>query len=329
MLYVIFALWKIPFCLNTNNLFMDIVVKVDKDLEDLGEDVDYTQDAHLALNISIFQLVIYLFRFLSIWTSLSRLNVPMPLERLFQVIYSDALADIATAHYCFFLKVVRGRYERINKVLDEIKNHKSWEYKLFSRINTGANVHKAIGLQDKYVCEKIKACAKMYGMLYKVTDATNVMFGAILVATISVSLNDIIIYMFYFMEATAAGLFHDVEKYIVFVIYVTWQIVYGIVIIYLLVYVSERAVYTAKNTSFIVHEILDSDFSPPIKVEAMQLSIQVLHQKPVFTAKGLYELNYALLHQLSRSISTYLIILLQFVTDAKQTAALEYLNTRD
>ncbi|KAJ8732608.1 hypothetical protein PYW07_015207 [Mythimna separata] len=315
---------------------MEIVVKVDKALEDLGEDVDYTKDAHLALNISICQLAVYLFRFLTIWTSLSRLNVPIPLERLYQVLYSDALAFIAAAHYDFFLKVVRGRYDRINKVLEDIKNHKSWEYKLFAQTNTVGSVHKAIGLQDKYVCEKIQACAKMYGMLYKMTDISNRTFGGILVATIFVSLTDIIINMFYFMEATAAGLFHDVERYIVFLIYVAWQIAYGIGIIYLIVYISEGAVYAAMRLSiqtlhqkpvFTAQGLYELNYA--LIHQAMQLSIQVLHQKPVFTAQGLYELNYALLHQLSRSIATYLIILLQFVTDAKQTAALEFLNTGD
>ncbi|KAJ8732609.1 hypothetical protein PYW07_015208 [Mythimna separata] len=314
-LYVLFALWKIPYSLNTNNQFIEIVVKVDKALEALGEDVDYTQDAHLALILSIFQLTVNLFRLLSIWTSFNRLNLLVPLERLYQVVYSDALAFIAAAHYFFYLKVVRGRYERINKVLEEIKNHKSWEYKLFSRTNTVGSVHKAIGLQDKYVCEKIQACAKMYGMLYQVTDAINIMFGTILTATIFVSLNDIIIYMFYFMEATAARLFYDVEKYVVFLIYVAWQMAYGISIIYFIVYVSERAVCAAQNASFVVHEIMNIDFNPAVKAEAMQLSIQVLHQKPVYTAHGLYVLSYPLLYQFTQAVYTSLIILLQFVAD--------------
>ncbi|CAB3243894.1 unnamed protein product [Arctia plantaginis] len=49
---------------------------------------------------------------------------------------------------------------------------------------------------------------------------------------------------------------------------------------------------------------------------AMQLSLQLLHQRPTFTAHGLYKFNYALFEQTARSVSTYLVILLQFVTDA-------------
>ncbi|KAJ8732177.1 hypothetical protein PYW08_014907 [Mythimna loreyi] len=162
----------------------------------------------------------------------------------------------------------------------------------------------------------------MYGMLYKVTDAINIVFGAILTATIFVSLNDIIIYMFYFMEATAARLFHDLEKYVVFLTYVAWQMAYGIGIIYLIVYVSERAVNAAQNASFIVHEIMNIDFNPAVKAEAMQLSIQVLHQKPVYTAHGLYVLNYPLLYQFTQSVYTSLIILLQFVADNNEPGLL-------
>ena len=240
-LYVIFALWKIPFSLNADNTFMELVVSVDKTLEDLGENVNYTQDAHMALNMSIFQLLIFLLRLVSIWATLTRLNISIPMERLHQVIFSDALAFIIVAHYCFFLKVVRGRYVHINKVLEDVKNQKSWEYKLFAR--SSMTVQKPVGLQDKYVCEKIKACAKMYGMLHKVCDATNRVFGSMLMVTTLISFSHIVIYMFYFMEATAAGLFHDVQKYVVFLVYVGWQIGYAVVMVFLVVLVSERAMF--------------------------------------------------------------------------------------
>ncbi|KAH9641368.1 hypothetical protein HF086_012655 [Spodoptera exigua] len=310
MLFVIFGLWKIPFGLNINNRFMEIVVEVDRSLEDVGENVDYRKDAHLALIMSILQCLVFFLRLASIWVGLSYLEVPIPMERLYQVIYSDSLAVIVAAHYFFFLRVIRGRFGYINKVLDDIKSHKSWEYKLFARGNMMVNPRKAEGLQEKYICEKIRACAKMYGKLYRVAEATNRLFGSMCMITLFLCLTYIVVYMFYFMEATAAGLFRDVDRYVVFVIYVAWQIFYSVGVTVLIVFVSELAMY-----------------------EALQFSVQCLHQKPVFTANGLYALDYSLLHQVSefprpdnnercffqlaRTVSTYLVILLQFVTDRK------------
>lgn len=242
-IYVIFAMWKIPYSLSRNIRFMEIMINVDKSLEKLGENVDYNRDARSAFNMAMAQVIICLVRLFSIWATLSDLDVSIPLESMYQVLFSDALALVSSAHFCFFLMVIEGRFKYINKVLAEIKSHKSWEYKIFVRSNMTASVQKAVGLQDRYICEKIRACAQIYGMLYKVTDATNKMFGTMLVLTMLVYLAYIILYMFYFMEATAAGLFHDVPRYIVFLVYVFWQIGYAIVIIFLIVYCSEGALY--------------------------------------------------------------------------------------
>lgn len=258
MLFVIFGLWKIPFGLNINNRFMEIVVEVDMSLEELGENVDYKKDARLALMMSILQCVMFFFRLGSIWGALSYLDVPVPMERLYQVIYSDSLAVVMAAHYFFFLRVIRGRFGYINKVLRDIKSHKSWEYKLFARGNMMVNAQKVEGLQEKYICEKIRACAKMYGKLYKVTEATNRLFGSMCMITLFVSLTYIVVYMFYFMEATAAGLFRDVDRYIVFVIYVAWQIFYPVGVIVQIVFVSELAVYEVKSTLIYLHVIINS-----------------------------------------------------------------------
>ncbi|XP_047020137.1 putative gustatory receptor 28a isoform X2 [Helicoverpa zea] len=316
-IYVIFAFWKIPFRLNINNGFMGMVVKVDKALEELGATVNYNFDALLALSMSISQTSLCVTRLLSVWLTLRHLGVPVPSEKMFQVILSDSLALIATAHYSFFLTVLRSRFRHMNKILQDIKNHKSWEHKLFIRGSMFSNPQKAVSLQDKFICEKIKACANIHAMLYKMTDLINKVFGSILMVTILIYQTYTVWFMFSFMEATAAGLFHDVERYVVFCINVFWEIGYATFITFMVIYVSERAVYESQQTPFILHQIMYSDFSPEVKAEAMQLSIQCMHQKLVFTAFGLYELNYATLHNLCRSVCTYLIILLQFVTDAK------------
>ncbi|XP_075971101.1 putative gustatory receptor 28a [Anticarsia gemmatalis] len=316
IVYVLVAMWKIPFCLSGNRTIMQIIINSDKILESLGEKVDYNKDAYSASAIAFGQLIIYLVRLFSIWLTLHNLNVDIPSERMYQVVFSDSLALIVTAYYCFFLVVLRGRFRYANKVLKEINSHTSWEYKIFVRGKMTSNVQKAGNLQDKYISEKIKTCARVYGMLYKVVMAMNEVFGLMLVMTMFVCLIYIILYMFYFMEATAGGLFHDLPKYIDFSIYVFWQAAYAVGILYVIVYFCECVMREARETSYILHEIMSGDLSPSVTSEAMQLSLQLLHQRPIFTAYGLYKLNYALFEQGARSASTYLVILLQFVTDA-------------
>nr|XP_049702862.1 putative gustatory receptor 28a [Helicoverpa armigera] len=295
--FIIFAYYKIPFGVNINKVFISMTVDLDKALENLGENVDYRLDALLALVISISQIALSTTRFFSIWLTIYQLDVPIPLERMHQVICSDTLALIATAHYCFYVKVIKSRFQHMNKILEDIKNHKSWEYKLFTRGSMVANVQKAKGLEDKYICEKIKACGKIHSMLYKMIEANNKMFGSMIMLTVLVYISYITLYMFYFMEATAAGLFHHPDKYAVLFIYVLWEIGYASVTIYVIVYISEYAAYEAQKTSFILHDIMNSDFSPAVAAEALQLSVQCLHQRPIFTAYGLYELNYETLQE--------------------------------
>ncbi|XP_026729411.1 uncharacterized protein LOC113495039 [Trichoplusia ni] len=250
--FVVFAMWKIPVSFSRSISFMEVICNVDRAFESLGESIDYNRDAKSSFFMSIIQLVIYLIRLFTTWASLGYVEIPIQSERMFQVMYSDALALISTTHFCFFLIVVQSRFKYVNKVLEEIRSQKSWEYKLFARSNLATvNVQKAVILQERYICKKIRACAKIYSMLYKVTEATNKMFGVLLTFTIFVSLCYIILYMFYFMEATAAGLFHDVPRYMVFLIYVSWQIFYSLGIVVFVVFTCEQAMFEVRHAYFI------------------------------------------------------------------------------
>ncbi|KAG7299553.1 hypothetical protein JYU34_016514 [Plutella xylostella] len=151
-------------------------------------------------------------------------------------------------------------------------------------------------------------------MLYKSTVAVNEVFGMILMLTLLLPLSYIILNMFYFMEATSAGLTHDIKRYMNFLLYIAWAVVYNVLAIFLNVYFSESTVAEAKKASIIVHDILNSGVRSQVKEEAKQLSLQLLHQTPAFTAWGLITLDYALILEGGRYITTFLGLLLQFAT---------------
>ncbi|XP_062530810.1 gustatory receptor 67 isoform X1 [Bombyx mori] len=285
IIYVTYSMWKVPFRMSGNQVFIQRIVDIDSAIENMGEAVDYNKNAKTALVISIAQLGDFLVRMFCIWLSLENLSVIVPTEKLYQVVYTDALSFVITSHYCFSLIVLRGRYKYINKVLSEIKTRSAWEYKVFVRNKVAPDLEKVQRLQDRIVCEKIKACARIYSMLYKATEAINRMYGTALVLTMLLYLVFIILYMFYFMEATASGLLYDIKKYVDFLICVFWQMSHALSIIYANVYFSESITRETKNTSFVIHEIINSDFDSEVNTEG------------------------------ARSVFTYLVIVLQFVTD--------------
>ncbi|XP_052752701.1 putative gustatory receptor 28b isoform X2 [Galleria mellonella] len=73
-----------------------------------------------------------------------------------------------------------------------------------------------------------------------------------------------------------------------------------------------------KKMAFIVHEVINSDLSPAITKEAMLLSQQLLHQYPKFTASGFYTLDYENLYQKALTIVTFILMILQFVSDSER-----------
>ncbi|CAB3243891.1 unnamed protein product [Arctia plantaginis] len=267
LVYVVLAMWKLPFGLFGNSSIVKIIMDADKALENLGEKVDYNRDALSASSIFVGLVIVQLLRLFSIWLILKNLNINIPAARVYQAVFSDTLALIVTSFYCYFLSVLRNRYRYANKVLAEINSHKAWEYKIFVRGRMPTNMHKAENLQDRLISEKIKSCAKIYGMFYKVVVGVNDVFGFILLMTTLVSLIYVILYLFYFLEATSAGLFHDLPKYIDFCIYVFWQAAYGIAIVFLIVLFCEGVMREARQTSYILHEIMSSDFSPTVTSE--------------------------------------------------------------
>ncbi|CAH0407650.1 unnamed protein product [Chilo suppressalis] len=196
----------------------------------------------------------------------------VPYERLLQVVFCDALALIFSGHYCYYLFLLIDRYAKLNKFLSDVKTRQAWEYTIF--IRDKPNIEKANLLQEKYICKKIQMCANLYCMQYNAANQVCKKYGFGLVLTTTLAVNNIILYLFYFMEATASGLFNDLKRYIYFLFYVFWQTAYSTGIIFMAVYFSEKAVAKATDAIYITHNIINSNPSPAITKEAKTMSSQ-------------------------------------------------------
>ncbi|XP_053602529.1 putative gustatory receptor 28b [Plodia interpunctella] len=315
VIFVFYVMIKVAFLLSNDLTFAHLNCEVDKCITDMrvvGVSVNYVKHTISSIKMVIAQEIMWLFRVFSIFGILHGLDTSIPLEKIFQGAFSDALAlGLATA-YCYYLFIWKERYGNLNDVLINIKQHKLWEQTFFVRVK-GSDSGKATQLQDKFICEKIRMCACLNTKLYDGIQHINRKFGIALAVTIFMCINYGILYMFYFMEATAAGLFHDIERYLRLLVFIFWQIGYCAFIFFVIVYYTEDALQESKKTSLILHEIIQNDFSPAVNTEAMQFSVQLMHQVPVLKAHGLYEINYAILYEASKFIMQFLVILLQFV----------------
>lgn len=237
--YVLFTMWLLPFRISGNYHIMQKMIDLDKLIEDMGDNLDYSRYARATFLISVSQVGVYLFRMLCICIPINNANESIPYEKMFQVVYSDAQAMILTSIYCYSHIILRDRFKWINKVLKEVEMRSSWEYKVFSRGKMTPNIVKVIPIQERHVVEKIKICARIYSMLYNICEKENELFGFAVLITLWHYFNYIILYLFYFMEVTASGLFHDMKRYIDFLVYGFWEVAIAFGIIFLIVYFSE------------------------------------------------------------------------------------------
>ncbi|CAH2107547.1 unnamed protein product [Euphydryas editha] len=309
-MFILYAIWKVPFDLSDSAKDMQLIVDIDKAMKNLVGEIDYSRHLHLAIVICLSQFIISGTRVFSIWVSLFNLGRSMPIEKVFQMVFTDCVAFIIVTQYCTYLVILRRRYELLNNVLNSVNSSESFVL----RFIPPRTIDKTFLVQERKVCKKIKACGRIYSMLYKATETANEKFGLVLLLTMLMTLLQLVLYLYYFMEATASGLFRDLQNYIDFLIYIAWQIGFALTIIYVCIYYSEATVKEARTTAHVAHEIINSDVNPTIITEAVNLSLQTLQQTPTFTAHGLFKLDHVILLEGARSVTTYLVILLQFVT---------------
>lgn len=236
-MFISYAIWKVPFDLSGSANDMQLIVDIDKAIKNLVGEIDYSRHLHSVVVICLAQFIISGTRVFSIWVSLLNLGKSMPTEKVFQMVFTDSVAFIIVTQYCTYLVILRRRYKQLNNVLNSIISSE-----FFVQFIRPRPIDKVLLVQEKKVCKKIKACGKIFSMLYKATETANEKYGLVLLLTMLMSLLQLVLYLYYFMEATASGLFRDLQNYIDFLIYIAWQISFALTIIYVCIYFSEATV---------------------------------------------------------------------------------------
>lgn len=238
LIFSLYAMWKVPFDLSGSSEDMQQIVDIDKAIRDLSESVDYKKNNNSVIFICIVQTFIIGTRVFSIWFSLYNLNLRLPSQKVFVVLFTDAVTFIIVAQFCSYLVLLRKRYNILNRILASIKVSEV----LISRVKLPRSVDNGSKIQNRFVADKIKACSNIHSMLFMAAQTCNDKFGLVILLTMLKNLILIILHFFYFMEATAASLFKEPLVYIGFLVYVYWQICFSLAVIYVFIYYSESAV---------------------------------------------------------------------------------------
>lgn len=240
--FILYSMVKMSFLVPLCNKRVQQIFDIDNDLRKLDACVDYRRYAIVSTIASITLICVTFARLLSVWLSLTFLNLALPVELIYQTSFSDMVVTGIASHHVFYAYMIKQRYQLLNDMLNAIKNRESWQNVMLVRDKWPVHRHKTLLLQDKHICERIRACAKIYSYLRKGVDESNSLLGFPLLFIMTICSFYIILYLFYFMEVTATGLFHDDKRYKCFLLYVFWRIAYALGVIFANIYISEVTV---------------------------------------------------------------------------------------
>lgn len=241
-MYMVYTLWKVPFSISGSPIYIQAVINIDNVIRELNENVDYIKCSSIIILSTMGQILIGTFHMFSLWVILASMSGKMPYELMYQVVVGNSLALMTTSHYCFYMFLLKDRYAKINNIISNVNiasNPKSPK---------SPKIPKSTAVTDKSMCETLRTCARLYAMVSQAVRAANKVFGLAIVLTMGIGLLSIILNLFYLMEATAGELFKtDLTKYTYLFIYLIWEIIYSISIIFLNIMFCEKAKKAVSN----------------------------------------------------------------------------------
>ncbi|XP_011704967.1 PREDICTED: uncharacterized protein LOC105460230 [Wasmannia auropunctata] len=163
---------------------------------------------------------------------------------------------------------------------------------------------------NKFLLLKLKNLKKRHMMISDTVQMLNVIFNLQLLGTIVTSFSVITFEMYFYLVRWQDGIFISLDRN--FLIKVLPAIMYNGSIIMLLVWACETSKNQAREIRTTIHDLLNTTNNKKIKYELQLFSLQILHRENIFAVKGL-NINATLLAAMVGCITTYLIILIQFL----------------
>ncbi|XP_071637422.1 uncharacterized protein [Temnothorax longispinosus] len=159
---------------------------------------------------------------------------------------------------------------------------------------------------------KLKALEKQYQMISDAVQRMNMIFSLQLLATIILTFIEITFQLYFrivYWQKDISVIMLDNDIYGMLMI---TFIIYHSIKMMMIVWACETAKNQALQISTTVHDAFNSTGDNEIKSELQLFSLQILHRKNIFSAMGL-TVDASLLTAMVGNISTYLLILIQFL----------------
>ncbi|XP_018302341.1 uncharacterized protein [Mycetomoellerius zeteki] len=161
-----------------------------------------------------------------------------------------------------------------------------------------------------FLLNKLKALKKQHLMISDTVKMLNTIFSLHLLATIALSFKQIIFYVYFDVIKWQNGIFLNHDR--IYNSYFISIIIYYFTRFTLIVWACETGKNEAIKIGTIIHDILNSISDVQIKDELNLFALQILHCNNKFSAKG-FTVDATLLTAMVSSVSTYLLILIQFL----------------
>ncbi|XP_012063689.1 PREDICTED: putative gustatory receptor 28a [Atta cephalotes] len=180
---------------------------------------------------------------------------------------------------------------------------------------TNNKSHSAIWIyheqRNHLLLMKLNDLKKRHLMVNDIVQKLNIIFSPQLLATIALSFIEVTFELYFNMVEWKNGLYINLAKQIHHT-YVLTYITYYFVKIALIAWACETGKNQAIKIRTTVHDVLNNINNEQIKYELHLFSLQIMHCDNIFSAKGL-SLNATLVRAMMGTITTYFLILIQFL----------------
>ncbi|XP_012525636.1 putative gustatory receptor 28a [Monomorium pharaonis] len=192
----------------------------------------------------------------------------------------------------------------------------------FKQINDNlANLQKIMAKREPYVLKethqrnlllliKLNAVKKQHMIISDTVQMLKIVFNLQLFSTMIITFTQIIFNLYYYLMQIQVGI--NVQKIEFYYGYLIAVIIYYFTKVLLMVWSCETGKNQAAEIITTVHEVLNSASDKQIKYELQLFSLQLMHYRNIFSAKGL-TVNATFFTAMMGSITMYLLILVQFL----------------
>ncbi|XP_012063704.1 PREDICTED: putative gustatory receptor 28b [Atta cephalotes] len=185
--------------------------------------------------------------------------------------------------------------------------------------------------QRNQILLKLKTLKKWHLKVSDTVQMLNTIFGLQLLAIIVTFFTNITFDIYSDVMRWQDGVFINFDMHFLHIFYS--PIAYYIIKMMLLVWACETGKNQAREISTTIHDLLNNIKDEEIKNELQLFSLQILHHKNTFLAKG-FTIDAALLTAIMSKITTYLLITIQFLNmshscDRKTAINVTQSNYRD